>query len=469
MASSTRPDSQTSSAAPAILAAALLFLWPAFYNHYPLVYADSITYLDDGRHILAALLHPHTLQLGYIRSPLYSLGILAVDWQLSPWPVIVLQALLTAWVLWLVVRCTVRRYPLLTYLALALALSICTGLPWSVCWLLPDVLGPLLYLSLFLLVFARESLSRTETTLLSILLIFCADSHLTHLTLAIALCILLAILILLWPRLMRPRAARVLHASLLVAIAVVLQLGLNLALTGRASLAGNAPPFLTARLLADGPARDVLQQRCPTLHWTICQYAAHLPTDSDDFLWDSHGIARSSTPQQLDELRREQMPLLLATLRERPWQQARISLRNFWSQLTTFDIEEFGNNAWAQSMIGSVLPGARDHYNASLQAEDALDTDLFSEIQQWIVIASLAALVIALPLCWRLRQTILIALAAILIFAIVGNAFLTGVLSVVDSRYQMRVIWLLPLLATLLATRLLEDAPEAPASPSRIR
>ena len=35
--------------AGAVLLGALMLAWPAFYNGFPLLYADSMTYLGDGR------------------------------------------------------------------------------------------------------------------------------------------------------------------------------------------------------------------------------------------------------------------------------------------------------------------------------------------------------------------------------------------------------------------------------------
>jgi hypothetical protein len=44
-----------------------------------------------------------------------------------------------------------------------------------------------------------------------------------------------------------------------------------------------------------------------------------------------------------------------------------------------------------------------------------------------------------------------VGLATIIIVAVIGNAAVTGALSNVEDRYQSRVIWLVPLLAGVLA------------------
>jgi hypothetical protein len=50
----------------------------------------------------------------------------------------------------------------------------------------------------------------------------------------------------------------------------------------------------------------------------------------------------------------------------------------------------------------------------------------------------------------------MLGLVTVLVAAVIANAFLTAVFSEVDSRYQSRVIWLIPLLAGLIMLDLLD-------------
>jgi hypothetical protein len=66
------------------------------------------------------------------------------------------------------------------------------------------------------------------------------------------------------------------------------------------------------------------------------------------------------------------------------------------------------------------------------------------------------------------QRTWLLGLVAIVVPTLFANAFLTAVLSSSDSRYQARVIWLVPLLAALAALDLLgqrRPRRERPATP----
>src|ERR1035437_5173161 len=93
----------------AVLLGALLLSWPAILNGFPLIYPDSMTYLADG-HVVARALFLHQLSEYYgVRSFFYSLGILPFHWNISPWPIVALQSLLIAWIIWLLVRAFTSR------------------------------------------------------------------------------------------------------------------------------------------------------------------------------------------------------------------------------------------------------------------------------------------------------------------------------------------------------------------------
>ena len=177
----------------AVLLATLFFLWPAIYNGFPLLMADSMTYLADGLPVARAIfLHQFSDYYG-MRSLIYSLGILPFHWNINPWPVAVFQSLLSAWVLWLVVRCFSTRHAIARFLALAAFLSVFTSIAWYTCFMMPDILGPLAYLAFFLLFFARASLSLIERAGLCLVACWGITAHSTHLLLAAALFVLLVV------------------------------------------------------------------------------------------------------------------------------------------------------------------------------------------------------------------------------------------------------------------------------------
>jgi len=455
----------------AVLFGALLLAWPALLNRYPLLYPDSVSYLQDGRSIARALFLHQLDGFEAMRSELYSLSIFPFHWNLTPWPVIALNALLTSWVLWLVVRSVVARRSVSTFLILTALLSLFTSVSWYVSLLMPDIYGPLLYLSIYLLIFSRETLSRREFWVLSALAAWATTTHATHLMLAVGLCAVLALLLLLhWPPIAgRGRAFAQLAA--LIALAAAAQMALHAYLYGDPSLNGHHPPYLMARIIADGPGATYLQQHCsapgtPGLDWAICADVSRLPDNDDDFLWAAGGVWQGADRSTQKRLLAEEMPLVLDTLRTYPRRQAARSFANFTQQLDDFGVNDFDNNDWMQQALLQVIPSSAAAYPRTLQARSIVPSDFFTTLQRWVIDAWGLALVPLLLWLRRHRRSALLGLVAIVVPILLANAFVTAVLSSSDSRYQARVIWLIPLVAGLAALDVLAQREKMRPVPS---
>ena len=436
----------------AVLLGALMLAWPAFYNGFPLIYPDSMTYLADGR-VVARALFLHQLSDYYgVRSFFYSLGILPFHCNISPWPIVALQCLLVAWIVWLLVRSFLARSVaprriVASYLLLLLFLSLLSSASWYADFIMPDILGPLLYLSFYLLAFARDTLSRAERWGLYLIAVWGITAHASHFLLAAGLIVLL-VLFAAFER--QPFLRRVLSLGELAAILVVAaaaQMALHGYLYGKPSLNGKRPPYLMARIVADGPGRWYLEKNCPRLQWAVCNHLSQFTDDPDEFLWAENGAYQSGSDAERELIDQEEMPLVLATVRAYPLQQLSRSAANFRDQFLHFGVYGFNPNDWMLQQFDEVLPRAKASYLGSRQSRDALPLDLFTDIQWWTIIASLAAMAVLIPLLWRRHSPRLAGLSLVVAAIVVANALVTGVLSVVDDRYQCRVIWLVPLLA----------------------
>ncbi len=107
--------------------------------------------------------------------------------------------------------------------------------------------------------------------------------------------------------------------------------------------------------------------------------------------------------------------------------------------------------SWVGDHTGASRCYFPGHYLQSRQARDDLPLEFFSSVQKWTVIASLAMFGLFTIHIWRRRSRRLVGLALVIFFTVIANAFVTGALSTVEDRYQSRVVWLLPLLAGVLA------------------
>jgi hypothetical protein len=441
----------------AVLVAALLMSWPAVYNGYPLLYPDSMSYLRQGAPVARALFL-HRLA-GYYggRSLIYSLGILPFHWNVTLWPVVIFNALLTAYVLWLVVRSLQPERTSTRYLALVALLSVFTGLAWFVGWIMPDIFGPVLYLAIYLIVFAPETLSHAERRVVVLIAWWAVASHVTHLMLASGLCVLFVVVLAVRHQLTRRALRPVGTVALIVFFAAAAHVALHTYLFGEPSLNGQRPPFVMARMIADGPGRWYLRRHCPALHVEICSHSRNLPDNVDNFLWSAHGIWQSASLSQQERIRKEETPIVLGTLRAYPRAELVASAGHFWRQLQAFGLYDYDPNPWILAMVDTVLPGARPRYLRTRQARETLHEDFFTSVQDWAV--GLSLFLIA---CWavfarRKWSPRVIGLATIIGFVVVANAAVTGVLANVEDRYQGRVIWLVPLLAAVLVVTWLDE------------
>ena len=162
------------------------------------------------------------------------------------------------------------------------------------------------------------------------------------------------------------------EAGMIVLFAAASQLVLHNYLYGEPSLNGERPPFLMARIIADGPGLWYLQQHCGEVKFVLCDHLHDLPESPDDFLWGANGIWQNADEATEKRLREEEMPFVLATLRPYPPAQLSKSAANFWQQLQAFGLNLFGPNDWALEKFASVLPRDRSRYLASRQEQGAL-------------------------------------------------------------------------------------------------
>jgi hypothetical protein len=436
----------------AVLLGALLLSWPAFFNGYPLIYPDSMTYLDDGPTVARAVfLHQFSDYYGE-RSFFYSLGILPFHWNLSAWPIVGLQCLLVAWIVWLVVRSFQSRpaaswRSVVPYLILILFLSSLTSVSWYAAFIMPDILGSLVYLSFFLLAFARETLSRTERLGVYLIAWWGITSHTSHLLLAAGLLVLLVLFAAFERKPFWRRLRSLGELAAIIAIAASAQMALHGYLYGKPSLSGERPPYLMARIIADGPGRWYLDMHCDRRQWAVCDRYQKLSDNVNDLLWGAENDPNADTLPDREHMVREEMPFVLAVVRAYPGAQLSKSAANFRDQFLAFGLYGFDPSDWILAQFKTVLPRERASFISSRQERSTLPLDQFTNIQWWTIIASLAAMAVLIPFLWRRHSPRLVGLFLIVAASVVANALVTGVLSVVDDRYQCRVIWLVPLLA----------------------
>jgi hypothetical protein len=220
------------------------------------------------------------------------------------------------------------------------------------------------------------------------------------------------------------------------------------------------PPFLTARLLADGPGAAFLRDSCPQAGFTACHFIDQLPVaTAGDFLWSPDpkiGVFTPADPATRRALADEQYHFVYEVLRYDPVGVAVAALHNTFVQFGMLRVNEFNLSEGDRGALShSVPPRHLRVLEETRSWANALPLGLMSAI---ILVAVLGSMVYVLGvLTLRNQQSDgdhdLRRLAVVIIFGIVVNAFVCGAMSEPYDRYEARVIWLIPLLAALMCQR----------------
>jgi len=438
--------------AGAPVAAAILMIWPALWNGFPLLYSnDSIDYLASGEVVARALLFGDPSPHYGDRSLIYGLGILPFHGNANPWPVVGLNAALTAYVLWLLVRSIILQRTVSAYLWIVGSLCLLTTLGWYVSFLMPDILGPIGYLSFYLLAYCHSGLSRAERASLVLIAWWGLVSHATHLPISAGLIALITGMFVFQRQPARqwlPRVGGLLGVTLAAMASLI---ALNQYVYGQPKLFNNSFPFLMVRVVTDPPGQRYLANTCPHDDLAICEFVNELPDEAWEFFWDETGIWQSSPPEMRERLLAEEMTVVRGVVSAYPWEQLRISSGYFLDQLWTFGLSEVArSDSGIPRIIEPILPGAGAEYRESRQMRKTLHEGLFATVEVWWVMISLVFVVLSLMFFRRRWSSQTYALIIVIAYILAGNAAITGVVSQVADRYQGRVIWLLPLFAGLL-------------------
>jgi hypothetical protein len=437
----------------AVVASAFLLCWPSFWNRFPLVYPDGAQYVWNGKTIVRQLIEFHRPDLVDARSEIFSVFAYLFYRSFGVWTALALQALLASWILWLVVRSVVAKRQVTVFLALSAVLSCFTAASWFVSFLMPDILAPLLYLCLYLLVFAPETLHRWEKWLLLVIAWFAITAHATHLVLAAWLCLVLGVCWLCGWSALRQRRVWLLRVCAVTLLAAGTQVALHTVLYGEPSVYGVPLPFLTGRLIGDGPAQTYLQEHCDGRDWVLCGHLENLPKTDSELLGS---FWQTATPAQRRLLRKQEMPLLMGVLVTYPREQVKRSWSNFVAMMGHVGVDyDFTDNPVWSRPLDSTLWKVYGGYLRSRQRQNAMPWLVFRGLQEKVMLVALGSLVLLLPGAWQRKQDSIglrmLGLTAIVFAVLPVNAFLGGVISCDDPRLQGRVAWLLVLLAALLA------------------
>ncbi len=475
---------------------ALMLMWSAFLNGRPAVFFDTAFYYSQAQYMAEALhLVPEDPALGDdltslpdepgapnvsatldgARSPIYGLFVFGLVKIGTLWLAAAGQAAIVAYVMYVLYRAAARRAGDKMFLVWMAGLCSLTGLPFFTTYIMPDIFGGVAAAGALALLIYWDRVSVANRIGLALVLVFAMAAHkanlLTTVGVTAAACALLGVLGS-GLRTVWARGATIAGAAV---VALVLGALAFIPIDQRAGEKVHNPPFLMARIVADGPGYRYLQYACTHgKAYALCQFADQPDVDSDSILWSpDDGIGMfgvSDYPTRL-QIEREEIPFVLGALAYDPLGALTAALRNTALQLTMIHVRSpladpaifMRDDYWLQTSLPHLIPASNECKQWGRCASRIEPLALFI-LHDIVTAAALAATIWLLAFIFRrpgvragLRQglkagalqaggetTRIVNLILFGLLMLVVNAAVCGILSAPVSRYQARMIWLLP-------------------------
>lgn len=324
-----------------------------------------------------------------------------------------------------------------------------TPLPFFVSFLMPDLftgLG-LIGVAAVLAGWSRESKAGRIGWLLLIL-----AAMLFHASNIAIFAVLLICAVLIWI-VFRCRAIQG-RAAVALAMTVIGALAGEVAFSRAVVYATGAPPvrppFLTARLIADGPGTEYLRAECPSSGFLLCRYRARLPQHSDSFLWSTSpavGVFSVIPYRERYLLAAEERAFVIAVIAHDPLAVVLSSARSIGEQFATVGLSEFNYPKDQRDFFVAKLPVpvVRD-LRQTLAWREAMPIDYFAKLIWPTVLIGLAISIgfLANPAMRRFGPYFVILMGGWLI-----NIAVCGAVSTPHDRYNARALWAVQLATAL--------------------
>jgi hypothetical protein len=432
----------------AMASLSLMFLSVAIWNGFPLIFYDT------GAYVLEGLGHIFLVE----RAPVYAEFLFLTGARFSLWPAVVVQALMTSYLILEVARAEVPGLTLRGLLVIGALLSLFTGIGWYAGQVEPDIFTPMVILGIWLLLFRSHRLGKAGRRWVTGLTGLAVASHPSHLGLLGGL-LIAAVLLELAAR-WRPALPRVdLRRG---AIALATSLGLivagNFVLTGKLFLSKSGSVFLFARLMQDGIVQRLMDDTCPpvgTENWRLCNFKNRLPKSANAWLWGERSGFRALGGFTNERQQQEDRRIILETLKRYPVMHLRAAASDSLLQFLQF---KTGDGIEPQMSIQErpfrrVIPQQIPAYLEARQQQGLIRFKTLNLIHVPAGAMSLLGLLLLIQHAAIRRAWNEASLPVLVLLGLIGNAVICGTFSNPHDRYQSRIIWLPSLVLLLAVTR----------------
>ena len=334
-------------------------------------------------------------------------------------------------------------------------LSVVTPVAYGTSLLMPDILSGCAGILGIVAIVGWHRLLAIERIALTCILVFSALSHNSHILLLLVL--LAAIL----------PASRYFKggykpAVLLLTFAIFSGFAgdalFSAAISQKLGVRPIRPPFLTARLLDAGPGIAMLDSQCGLQKFEACQFRDRMPQDSDTFLWSKDkraGVFAAESHAVQRRLSLEDTAFAVATLSYDPIGTFVVTAFASLRQVTMVKMDlfnaPFGGNS--EDATAGLPRSVREQIINSRYVTRTMPVAIVEAFSLIFVVT--AAFYLMIVVIWgrsnvdKLERNFRLA-ALLAILLIIANATITGALSKPHNRYNIRIVWIVPLFALVI-------------------
>lgn len=428
-----------------IVLSVILLLLPAFNNGYPLVWYDTYHYLFSGRNGVVPVNRP----------VIYGLFIKHISMSLSLWFVVITQAIIIGYLILMLAKFLWRDSWFTKSLLLILPISLLTAVSNFTSQIMPDIFTSVMILSLALFILYSDK-SRIVTFIMAGLILFSMVSHFSNLLTSTILVFILVIVKLFLPKI-RFTMKKILWLSIVVSSGWILIPTLNYIYGGGFNLSRVGNVFLTANLIETGIVTKFLDDNCKTKNITLCKYRNEFPMPAWYFLfrssplYDNKPIETLNTDSVWLQKNIEYAPMINDILTSPKYltKIAGISFISTIKQLSELTIPEIPSRIEASnlfSLIETYYPKEANQCKVSKQSLSKQAFPVQSTLQMISVLISLIGILIIIILkkFQKYLSKDYVLILFIFISGIIINSWVCATFSSVATRYQSRVVWLIP-------------------------
>jgi hypothetical protein len=243
------------------------------------------------------------------------------------------------------------------------------------------------------------------------------------------------------------------QGSLTIIAGAAMLLSANFALSGQFAWTPGGYGVAFGRMMQDGIVARYLNDHCPELKLKLCPYRNELPPTADDFLW---GDSMFDKLGRFEGLNDEMGFIVRRSLAEHPLWQAEAALVATAQQLADVATGEGTHNEdyHTYGIITRYLPAQVAPMRAAHQQRGDIDFAPINWLHVPVALVSMLLVVAILATAMRRRRLDDLALlAATVSLALLGNAFVCGVISGPHDRYGARMVWIATFVVLIAAIR----------------